>query len=54
MKDEPNQCPRAEQCVTLEVWKQLDEAIRSVVDQITLADLVEKHKRKQKSLSQSK
>ena len=28
MEDEPNQCPRCDICVTLDVWKQLDEAIR--------------------------
>lgn len=39
MDDEPNQCPRHSKCVTIDVWKQLDEAINSVVDNITLADL---------------
>lgn len=48
MADEPNQCERSESCVTLEVWKRLDEAIRGVVDNITLADLVEKSKNKDK------
>lgn len=51
MKDEPNQCHRAPQCVTLEVWKELNEAISGVVDHITLADLVERHKKKQQSLA---
>ncbi len=51
MKDEPNQCPRSPQCVTLEVWKELNEAISGVVDHITLADLVERHKKKQQSLA---
>lgn len=42
MDDEPNQCPRCEKCVTLDVWKQLDDAINNVIDNITLADLVNK------------
>ena len=33
-------CPRREDCVTFYVWKQLDEAIRGVVDRLTLEDLV--------------
>ena len=44
MEDTPNQCPRCDRCLTLDIWKQLDEAISGVVDHITLADLVAKHK----------
>ena len=36
-----NPCARRDQCATLEVWKQLDEAISSVIDRITLADLMQ-------------
>lgn len=46
MEDEPNQCPRSETCITLDVWKQVDEAVSSVVDNITLADLVRKAREK--------
>lgn len=46
MEEEPNECPRCGQCATLDVWKQLDEAIRGVVDNITLADLAKNQKRK--------
>lgn len=35
--------PRADRCVTIEVWRALKEAIDNVVDSITLADLVEKY-----------
>ena len=38
---EENLCPRAETCVTLRLWKELDEAIKSVVDKYTLEDLLE-------------
>jgi DNA-binding IscR family transcriptional regulator len=40
MEDDPNQCPRREGCVTLDVWKRLADAISGVVDHITLDDLV--------------
>lgn len=38
---EENDCVRQDDCVTLEVWKRLDEAIKGVVDYITLANLLE-------------
>ena len=44
MEDEPNQCPRSSVCVTLDVWKMIDEAISSVVDNITLAELAQKQR----------
>lgn len=37
---EENTCPRASGCMTLGVWKKLYKAINSVVDSITLADLI--------------
>ncbi len=37
---EINTCEKQEECVTLILWKRLDEAIRGVVDNITLDDLV--------------
>ena len=39
MEDEPNQCSRAGECVTLRLWKMLDEAIEGVLDKVTLQDL---------------
>jgi len=42
MEDEPNQCPRAENCVTLEVYRKIDQAVSGVVDSITLKDLVKR------------
>lgn len=41
LEDEINQCSRQGGCVTLELWKELDEAIKGVVDNVTLARLVE-------------
>lgn len=43
---EENTCPRESACATLMVWKKLDEAIKGVIDGITLADLVEEQMRK--------
>ena len=34
-------CPRQESCVTFILWRQLDDAIRGVVDKVTLQDLVD-------------
>lgn len=36
-----NECEKQNECATLELWKRMDEAIKSVVDHITLADLVQ-------------
>ncbi len=47
MDDEPNQCPRCDSCVTLEVWQQIDAAVSNVVDNITLEDLVNRQAAKQ-------
>lgn len=41
LEDETNQCRRQESCATLRLWHQLDDAIKSVVDTVTLAKLVE-------------
>ena len=35
-----NTCSRASGCATLRLWKELDEAINSVVDRYTLEDLL--------------
>lgn len=34
-------CDREKSCATIEVWRRMNDAINSVVDNITLADLVE-------------
>ena len=38
---EPNDCERRNECVTLILWENLNDAIKSVVDNITLQDLVQ-------------
>lgn len=44
----PEVCSRAESCVTRDVWSELKRAINGVLGSITLQDLVERQKRKQK------
>lgn len=41
IEDNVVQCDRVENCATIEVWRRLNDAINGVVDNITLADLVE-------------
>lgn len=35
------ECNRVQDCVTVKVWQQINDAVNNVVDNITLADLVE-------------
>jgi Rrf2 family transcriptional regulator, cysteine metabolism repressor len=46
MEDKPNQCPRSSKCVTLDIWKQIEDAVNNVVDNITLSELVKKQQEK--------
>ena len=46
LEEESSECKREASCVTIEVWKELDEAINNVVDNVTLADLVERQRAK--------
>jgi Rrf2 family protein len=44
LEENTNECTRSSECVTREVWQELYDAINSVVDRITLQDLVNRHK----------
>lgn len=46
LDEEVNECTRSAECVTLDIWKDIKEAVNNVVDNITLADLVVKQKAK--------
>lgn len=46
VEDGGQPCHRAAQCATLTVWQQLKDAIDSVVDHVTLADLIEEQRQK--------
>lgn len=38
------ECERCDTCETLEVWRELYDAINQVIDHVTIADLVEKRR----------
>ena len=40
-----NSCAHCKECVTMDLWTQVDKAISNVVDHVTLADLVDKQRR---------
>lgn len=42
LDDETNACERCDTCETLEIWKDLNDAINGVVDHVTIADLLMK------------
>lgn len=46
LETEENECKRQQDCATLYVWEQLNEAINQVVDHITLAELLERDRNK--------
>ena len=43
LDDEINLCERKDDCMTLPLWEKLDEAIQSVIDNVTLQDLIDWH-----------
>lgn len=46
-------CDRCDTCETLEVWKDLYAAINNVIDNVTIADLVEKSRQRVENLDYS-
>ena len=42
-QDDTCRCGRADRCVTMEVWQQIQAAVSGVVDHLTLADLVNRY-----------
>lgn len=53
LEDEINQCGRCDTCETLEVWKELHDAINQVVDKVTIADLAERRMKREEALNYS-
>ena len=47
------ECERCDTCETLEVWKNLYAAINGVIDNVTIADLVERRKRRTENFDYS-
>jgi Rrf2 family protein len=50
--NKPELCKRSRSCVTREVWDEVKEAIKGVLENITLKDLVERQKSKEQSREQ--
>ena len=46
-----NECDRCDTCETLDVWKQLNEAINKVVDSVNIADLAERQMSREESMN---
>lgn len=44
--DDPMECDRKNSCVTVRIWQKMFDAVKEVVDGITLQDLVEWHSEK--------
>jgi DNA-binding IscR family transcriptional regulator len=49
--DDPNVCSRADICATRDVWTHVKKAMAGVLESVTLQDLVERQKDKQKLAS---
>ncbi len=47
LEDNPNKCRRCNNCVTLEVWQQINDAVNDIIDHVTLQDLLEKQLQKE-------
>ena len=45
MENDPMQCSRSECCVTRYIWEKIRDSVNSVVDAITLDDLVKDYKK---------
>lgn len=48
-----DECERCDTCETLQVWKELYAAINQVIDNVTVADLVERRRRRMENLDYS-
>ena len=45
-QDDVCRCDRADRCVTVEVWRDIQAAVSDVVDNLTLADLIKRYHEK--------
>lgn len=46
LEDEVNQCGKVDECVSVRLWKMLNDAVNGVIDKVTLQDLVDWEKEK--------
>lgn len=47
--DDDRLCDRAKECVTYEIWRDIQTAIYEVLDSTTLAEMIDRHKKKRKA-----
>ena len=52
--DDDALCDRTEECVTYEVWQEVQRAIHKILDSTTLADLIKRHREKTKAAAPHK
>lgn len=53
LEDNSDNCERFDTCETLEVWKDVYDAVNRVVDNVTIADLVERRQRRLEAMDYS-
>lgn len=53
LEDEVNECSRCDTCETLGVWKELNDAINQVVDNVTIKDLAERQLAREEAMNYS-
>ena len=53
LEENADKCKLCDICESLGVWKELYEAINGVVDNVTIADLMERHKKRMENLDYS-
>jgi len=53
LEEDAEECERCDTCETLQVWKELYDAVNQVIDNVTIADLVEKHRMRVENLDYS-
>ena len=50
--DNPKLCPRADSCVTRDIWTEVKDAVNGVLDSTTLQNLIEREEKKRKTPKQ--
>ena len=53
LDDAVNECERCDTCETLQVWRDLKEAIDNVVDNVTVQDLVDRQEERLEAMNYS-
>ncbi len=51
--DSKGSCERCDTCETLQVWKEVYQAVNNVVDNVTIGDLAARHRQREKTMDYS-